>query len=384
MKTILSTLLIAFLISTSASAQYSKVENIEIESEELNQTREVMVYTPFGYDDEYKFYNVIYVFDAQNRGLFDYVTSLSSLNQEHSIIVGIKATTIYEEVDGKKTWVYARNSDLLPKGTKRLGGREGNLDGFLAYVKNEVIPYVESNYRTLPERMAIGHSLSASFVVYALTQRPDMFDNYVAVSPNLKYDDEFLLNKLKTLEPENFSATKHLYMSHADEATWGWEASNQEAYALLRDRLQSENFQVKIEEYPDKGHMTSYIPAVSSALNNFFEEIKPEWKNRLSEETYEVTIKLNVVNEEDEAYIFGNQEPLANWQKDKIKMKKTGPLTREITLNIHSHAEVQFSTDGENLAWISLGEMGRTNWPRMIKPENGKTYTFELVENKPF
>jgi hypothetical protein len=45
---------------------------------------------------------------------------------------------------------------------------------------------------------------------------------------------------------------------------------------------------------------------------------------------------------------------------------------------------VQFSTDGKNEAWISLGEMGRTNWPRMIKPENGKTYTFKLVENKPF
>ena len=277
MKNILTTVIMAIIATISTYAQYSKIENINIESKALNQTREIMVYTPIGYDSEYALYNVIYVFDAQNRELF--------------IVVGIKATTISEEVDGKKTWVYARNSDLLPADTKRLGGRKGNLNNFLAYVKNEVIPYVESNYRILPGKTAVGHSLSASFVVYALTQYPEMFDNYVAVSPNLEYDDEFLLKKLRTLDTQNLSTKKYLYMSHADEANWGWGPSNKAAYTLLSDTLRCDTFQVKIEEYPNEGHMSSYIPAVHSAMKTYLKEIRPSWKDIRSEEKYEVTFQ---------------------------------------------------------------------------------------------
>lgn len=386
MKRILTTIIIA-IISLSTYAQYSNVENISIESKELNQTREIMVYTPLGYDNEYALYNVIYVFDAQNRELFDYVTSVANMSKEAGqglIVVGVKATTIFEEVNGKKTWVYARNSDLLPEDTKRLGGRKGNLNNFLAYVKNEVIPFVETNYRLLPGKTAIGHSLSASFVTYALTQHPDMFDNYVAVSPNLEYDDEFLLNKLRGLDTKSFSTKKYLYMSHADEANWGWGPSNQAAYTLLKDTLQSDTFQVKIEEYPNEGHMSSYIPAVRSALKTYLNDIRPSWKDIRSEETYEVTFQVKVLNENDEVYIFGNQESLANWQKDKIKMHKTSPFEREITLEVQNHVEVQFSNDGESLAWISIGEMGRSTHPMMIKPKAGATYSFEISENKPF
>lgn len=387
MKHILTTILMAIIATISTYAQYSKIENISIESKALNQTREIMVYTPNGYDNEYTLYNVIYVFDAQNRELFDYVTSVANMSKEAGqglIVVGIKATTIFKEVNGKKTLVYARNSDLFPADTKRLGGRKGNLTNFLAYVKNEVIPYVEANYRILPGKTAIGHSLSASFLVYALTQYPDMFDNYVAVSPNLEYDDEFLLNKLRTLDTQNLSTKKYLYMSHADEANWGWGPSNKAAYALLNDTLQSDTFQVKIEEYPNEGHMSGYIPAVHSAMKTYLKEIRPSWKDIRSEETYEVTIQVKVLNENDEVYIFGNQESLANWQKDKIKMQKTGPLEREITLKVQNHVEVQFSNDGESIAWISIGEMGRSTHPMMIKPKEGAVYSFEISENKPF
>ena len=130
--------------------------------------------------------------------------------------------------------------------------------------------------------------------------------------------------------------------------------------------------------------MSSYIPAVHSAMKTYLKEIRPSWKDIRSEEKYEVTFQVKVLNENDEVYIFGNQECLANWQKDKIKMRKTGPLEREITLEVQNHVEVQFSNDGESLAWISIGDMGRSTHPMMIKPEAGATYSFEITENKPF
>ena len=377
-RAVLSTLVL--LISFGSShAQYSKVKEITLESEELGQTREIMVYTPFGFvDNAYNYYNVIYVFDAQNRMFFDYTTSLSMLSKEAgqgSIVVGIKATYIEE-------LFYARNHDFLPSDTKRNMGpkSKGNAENFLKYIKNEVVPYIESNYPTLPGRTAIGHSLGASFITYALLQEPDLFDNYIAVSPNVDYDDQRLVRGLRKLNPEEFKNKKYYYISHGDEGeTWGWGEANKNAYALLKDTLNSRKFQVTIEKHPEENHGSNFIPSVYSAMQTYYKEIRPELQSRISDEEYEVTIRLKVLDEKDQIYITGNQESLANWKSDQVKMEQIAPLMREITLPLRDHAAVAFYLNGTSQAWIKFGEGGQSTHPMMFRPKEGDEYSFEVV-----
>jgi pimeloyl-ACP methyl ester carboxylesterase len=53
----------------------------------------------------------------------------------------------------------------------------------------ELIPWIERHYRAAPERVLVGHSLSASFAVHAMLNRPELFDAYVAASaPLWRYD----------------------------------------------------------------------------------------------------------------------------------------------------------------------------------------------------
>jgi pimeloyl-ACP methyl ester carboxylesterase len=60
---------------------------------------------------------------------------------------------------------------------------------FQKYLAEELIPWVEQRYRTVPERVVFGHSLSASFVVHTLLNRPALFSGYIAVSaPLWRYD----------------------------------------------------------------------------------------------------------------------------------------------------------------------------------------------------
>src|SRR5210317_459098 len=134
-KKVLFIVMVTCIQVSSIHAQYAKVEEYTIESKELNQTREIMVYTPLGYDEYiHTYYNVIYVFDAQTRELFDYVSSLANLSRESGqgiIIVGIKAKDIIEEKEGKKNYVYFRNLDLLPEDTDFFRGRfQGNSSAF--------------------------------------------------------------------------------------------------------------------------------------------------------------------------------------------------------------------------------------------------------------
>ncbi|MDX1592458.1 MAG: alpha/beta hydrolase-fold protein, partial [Balneolaceae bacterium] len=244
MKNVVSSALVILFAVFPAFAQNieeikeheAKVEEVIFDSKEMGQKRQVLIQTPMNYNvRDFTYYNVIYVFDAQMRPFFDYTSGIVNLmgaGDREFIVVGIKATWIKEKM-------YGRNHDLVPSDTRmRLGPKSGgNAEAFLSFVKNEVMPYVESNYRTMPHNVAVGHSLSASFLLYTMIHEPDLFNNYIAVSPNLAYDDQRLVRDLRNFDPEQFSSPTYLYMSHADEhKAWpDWEKANKNAYALLRD-----------------------------------------------------------------------------------------------------------------------------------------------------
>lgn len=383
-KKVLFIVMVTCIQVSSIHAQYAKVEEYTIESKELNQTREIMVYTPLGYDEYiHTYYNVIYVFDAQTRELFDYVSSLANLSRESGqgiIIVGIKAKDIIEEKEGKKKYVYFRNLDLLPEDTDFFRGRfQGNSSAFLDYVQNEVIPHVEENYRVLPGKMAVGHSLSASFLMASLVKVPELFDNYIAVSPNLDYDDYRIIKDLRQFDTRQFKSPKYLYVSHGNEGeAFGWDVESGQNF--IRDSLSSENLKVAVENYPDQGHMSNFITSMGSVMRTYFDSIRPAWNKIMSDESYEVTIQLKVLNEEDEIYVSGNQSNLGNWEQDQIKMDKVAPLIREIKVDVHDHVEVKFFRDGTSQAWIKFGEDGRSTYPIMIRPKAGGVYDFEVYK----
>ncbi len=60
----------------------------------------------------------------------------------------------------------------------------GQAENHLAFIRNEVIQYVDNNYRTDPDsRSYFGYSLSGAFGAYILLTQPDTFDNYILGSP---------------------------------------------------------------------------------------------------------------------------------------------------------------------------------------------------------
>ena len=111
-----------------------------------------------------KNYPVIYMHDGQN--LFDRETSyvgewkvdesLDSLNEPEAIIVGI-------EHGGDK-----RIDELTPFPHAKYGG--GKADAYLHFIVDQLKPYVDNNYRTLPDYKntgVFGSSLGGLFSFYA-------------------------------------------------------------------------------------------------------------------------------------------------------------------------------------------------------------------------
>lgn len=379
---ILTSFIFIFICKMTIAQSIARVENIKIQSQIMNQEREILVYTPIDYDwrtNEY--FNVIYVFDSQNREFFDYTTSIISFltnGNKSFIVVGI-TSPFNEQLD------YARNNDLLPvlstnESINRYGKYSGNSDKFLVFVSNEVKNYVDKNYRTLNENIAIGHSLSASFILRSMVVKPNLFSSYIAISPNFAYEEEMLAKEMVDFNYSKINKSTYIYLSNANEGIdyWQeWKPARDKVYSFLRDSLKNENLTIEIDSFPNNNHWNTFPPGLDNALKFYFENIQKKQESELSKEMYEVMIRVKVNNKNDIVYITGNQANLGDWNPNKIEMKKISELEREISLKLQSPAQFKF-TKGN---WESELQVVGTYNNVTIKPEVNKEYKFE-IENE--
>lgn len=74
----------------------------------------------------------------------------------------------------------------------------GQASNHLNFVYNDVIPYVENNYRAEPgDRTYFGYSLGGLFGAYVLLARPDTFKHYILGSPALSQRSAKYISELE-------------------------------------------------------------------------------------------------------------------------------------------------------------------------------------------
>lgn len=378
------TIIILFLLINNSmfGQEIAKTAQIRIDSKALNQQREILVYTPQNYDENTLVpYDVIYVFDSQNREFFDFTHSVISFISNATkkyIVVGITSPYI-------ETLDYARNNDLLPvmetaDYKKRYGKYSGNADNFLNYVKYEVVPYIESNYRTRSNRTAVGHSLSASFILYSMFKEPNLFNDYFAISPNFAYDNERIATALMNFDYQKIKEKTFLYISNANEGInyWkDWKPARDNVYSFLENSKNLEKINFVIKSFPDKTHWSTFSTSLTFGLTEYFNYLDNK-KVEFSKETYEITLRVRVPNNEDDVYVTGNQISLGNWNPASIKMKRISGYEREVSVKIHSPSELKFTRG----TWETEGEVKNNGGFNnvIINPEKQSTFEFEIVE----
>jgi predicted alpha/beta superfamily hydrolase len=337
------TLLVMLLIAWSSAyingQDFSTTKTITIDSKELNQKRDVFIYTPPQYESAiYSSYNVIYVFDAQQKQFFDLATSITSFVTDkditnHHIVVGIPAPLLPDE-EGE---YYSRGSDYLPKpkyDKQNFWYDRANSSGFMKFLDNELIPFVDSNYRTLPNRIFVGHSLSASFVMSCFVAKPHLANAYIAISPNIVYDKKRLTNEIVNLD--SVKQHKFIYLSHTEEDI-GF-VMTEPALNKIEQKLQ-DICHLKTERIIGKSHYTSFLPGLINGFTNYYKYLE----DQAYYEPKKIKIIVEVPNKEDEVFISGNHENLGSYQDGKIKLKATSELHREIEVSINHPAYIRFT-----------------------------------------
>ncbi len=125
------------------------------------------------------------------------------------IIVGIGYGSLLsseEETKRERDYTISKFRDREDSG----GGRN-----FLNVLKSELIPYIDSEYRSKPdERIINGYSLGGLFVMYAFLNESDLFNGYIAGSPYLSSDIEYLQEQLKKSSEHLKNSNSRLFVSY--------------------------------------------------------------------------------------------------------------------------------------------------------------------------
>ena len=390
------TILLA-IISLGAQAQLESVRELMATSSYFNHERQVLIYTPGSYQQfDQTYYDVIYVFDAQDRTMFDLVHCLLNIackpdpdggRSTNFIIVGICSPNLWDIN-------YFRNHDYLPMPLHGNTGlfKEGNYYGkspdLKKFVKNELMPFIARNYRTSGRTLGIGHSLSASFVLDAL-MTDDLFDDYIAISPNCCYDEYRLATDIENHQFKNRKAPRFIYASMSGEIDngpeyWGdeWKTGWERVSAVLKDKAHfPENTVTSVHTFPGYGHYNGFMPSLTAALNDYIVFGAKNLVSYVGEETYPVHIELRGKNLPQDIYITGNQDALGNWEAKGVKMNLVNDSTAAIDLRLHLPAQFKFTRGSwEREAIIENADVGN----HIIHDAEHANRVYRLWEKSPW
>jgi len=212
-KTLLICIIGVFVMNTSnlQAGDDNKIvigEKVIIQSKVLNEERTMLVYLPDGYRRSNKTYPVLYLLDG---GFHFHHTS--------GIVQFLSAQGIIPEMIVVAITNVDRNRDFSPTHVDRIPS-SGEAGKFLSFLTVELIPFIDQNYRTQDFDILIGHSFGGTFATYALLERPYIFEAYIAISPYLHFDNQYLIKQAETKIIPDYKKNIQFYMTLGDEPAY--------------------------------------------------------------------------------------------------------------------------------------------------------------------
>ncbi len=263
-----------FLFSFFLSFGQKTVFN-NYQSDYLKDIRDISIYLPKSYEkDSISNFPLTIVLDAEK--LFDlYVGSsnyfAASDNAPEQIIVGVNISD-------------TRKRDLSFDETTSKLGPEGKK--FYQFIKDELLPYIEANYKTSPFLSIVGTGMSGNFVTYFLREKNPIFNAYVSLNPTLAPDSskliiDFNLNRLATIDN-----TFYYYMS-TSPYTSAENSTFVDNFNRTIKNVTAKNFNVGFDDF--KSSPTT-ISAIAEAIPRAYSKIF-EIYSGISKDEFESKIK---------------------------------------------------------------------------------------------
>lgn len=372
-------LLLIFILSLKLFGQNSKDNivgsSVIIQSEIMKDDREIQIFVPDDYSESGLKYPVLYILDGQRYFLHGVSLQKSFVEFKQTpefIIVGIS----------KNKSDRNRNFNV-------------NSKKYLSFIKNEVVNYVDTKFRTSEKRMLFGWAFGGGFVIETMTTEPDLFHVYIAASP---FPLKEKISKVDSLFTKNQSFNKVLYFSSGTNEGVVKEETNELNILLTKKAPKTMNWTFK--EFEGEEHRSTPFTTLYHGIKKYFKYYPELQFNNLGEFSKAGGLKYVYDYYRKRASDFGFSNNLSDWTMFSLtrnamrandyiqfdtfvnEFKKTGVFERLRVSRSCSIAEFYLENKKYDKA-IELFTLLTEKHPKSERPLNGLGDTYkELKEEK--
>ena len=267
----------------------------EFQSDALNTTRLLKISIPKSYkDNPDRMYPLTIVMDSEY--LFDIYVSNAKLyaNKDKApeqIVVGIIQNQNKERY---RDCAYNKVTSMPDEDALK----------FYKFIRNEVLNYMDANYRISPFKTIVGKTLTANFINYFLLESKSAFSAFVNLNPSYALDMKgFLLKKIPTIdEPTYYYIINGKYNSKKKQKLI------EDIDNLLKQSI-NKNFNYFYDDQDNSTKTASIGQGIARSLAFIFEQYSPiskeEFKNKIAHMSPPEAIEYLEKKYVDIEYLFG-------------------------------------------------------------------------------
>jgi predicted alpha/beta superfamily hydrolase len=236
-----------------------KIIEKQLESTFLETTRNLRIYIPEGYEkDSIKNFPLAIVLDEES--MFDIYVGNSVLFSKNDkaprqIIVGIsmeksKNTDISFDRNNGKLTTTARN--------------------FYEFIRDEVLFYMESTYRTSPFITLVGHGYSANLITHFLKEENPIFNAYICINTSFSDFIGAQLQSFNWAKIAKEDTVFYYYLNTSNTLSSAKQAQIEQIQKGLSS-LEISNFKVIADTITTSNVIAAIGEAIPRAFSNIFE-----------------------------------------------------------------------------------------------------------------
>jgi predicted alpha/beta superfamily hydrolase len=249
--------LVLLLLFSLLEASCSSIKKKAIESKILGEKRVLFVRLPGNYKNSAAKYPVLYILDGHMlieksyKKIFD---GLAENDQVPDVImVGI--------ANRGGIVRSSRNRDFDPDGK--------GAQNFLNFIKQELIPFIDENFRTNDCRVLMGHSSAGLFTIFALFADPELFTGYIPSCPALSADDKTVFDMARAFGKIQKAKNHYLFIGIGEEDYSGFIRSTEKVVTILKILVPA-GFIWEYHKYPGENHYSTPFLAFFEGIIAFF------------------------------------------------------------------------------------------------------------------
>lgn len=237
----------------------------QIISKEVGDTFYIYIKLPKHYNDSIKRYPVLYLLDGDidfnmAMSIVRYLQYGKDLPEMIIVAIGYATMLSDNEVNHReRDYTISKSEGFNESG----GGKQ-----YLEFLKNELLPLIDSKYRTNDFRVLNGYSLGGLFVINAFIESPELFNGYIAGSPYLAKDEKLLLEKMDLLSGVREKRKIFISVGETEDKTQYHNPINS-IYSRLKEE---NNISILFTEFKNGTHFTCPPEALTYGLQFIFRD----------------------------------------------------------------------------------------------------------------